>query len=202
MASLADSEENMGVGNVSGVDDRSGDSSGGGGVGDIEAPVAAAVNQTGSVPEHVVYNCRMCRRAVFNAADIQSHEAAQHNFHRRKVREKATGKTRRRVEPTDFTGLSVSQDCVGCLLCASCVCCCLSLSLSLGIHIFPTSRCCQKLALLVTDVVRLFVFRYTPLHAWKKNVLFELWITTHHLPPQVPGTATINTRRMSAVYFV
>lgn len=49
-----------------------------------------AVNQTGAVEaaqEHVVYNCRMCRRAVFNADDIESHEPAQHNFHRRKARE-------------------------------------------------------------------------------------------------------------------
>lgn len=52
----------------------------------------APVNQTGTVEaaaqqqnEHVIYNCRMCRRAVFNAADIESHEPAQHNFHRRKV---------------------------------------------------------------------------------------------------------------------
>ena len=95
MASLAENEESASVGSGSGVDGRSGDSEGGG-VGDIEAQVAAAVNQTGSavpVPEHVVYNCRMCRRAVFNAADIQSHEVAQHNFHRRKVREKDTAKT-------------------------------------------------------------------------------------------------------------
>eukprot|EP00752_Nemacystus_decipiens_P014662 g13059.t1 len=89
MASLADNEENSGVGdavaNGSGVDGGSG----GGAVGSVGysdvQEAAAAVYQTGSdVPEHVVYNCRMCRRAVFNAADIQSHEVAQHNFHRRK----------------------------------------------------------------------------------------------------------------------
>ncbi|CAM9600877.1 unnamed protein product [Scytosiphon promiscuus] len=55
---------------------------------EVHLPAAQeAVNQTGAVQaaqEHVVYNCRMCRRAVFNAADIESHEPAQHNFHRRK----------------------------------------------------------------------------------------------------------------------
>eukprot|EP00903_Cladosiphon_okamuranus_P016286 g15018.t1 len=83
MASLADQGERFGVENSSGV----GGGSVGGGVVDGEAQqaAAAAVNHTGSgVPEHVVYNCRRCRRALFNAADIQSHEIAQHNFHRRK----------------------------------------------------------------------------------------------------------------------
>lgn len=85
MASRAYQDDSLGARNVSGVDGGSG----GGGVGDGEANqvAAAAVKQTGSgVPSNVVYNCRICRRAVFNAADIQSHKVAQHNFHRRKVR--------------------------------------------------------------------------------------------------------------------
>lgn len=111
MTSLADQDEILGVGRGSGVD-------GGGGV-DSEGQVAAAVNQTGStVPEHVVYNCRMCRRAVFSAGDIQRHEVAQHNFHRRKVREKGRADDGRRqftagftasLLPMPHTGLSVSE---------------------------------------------------------------------------------------------
>lgn len=54
------------------------------------APAPAAVNQTGGLAaspaqEETVYNCRMCRRALFSAQDIQNHEPAQHYFHRRKV---------------------------------------------------------------------------------------------------------------------
>ncbi|CAN0037116.1 unnamed protein product [Ectocarpus sp. 6 AP-2014] len=49
------------------------------------AAAAVALNQTDEDQEDVVYNCRMCRRAVFNGADIAKHEAAQHNFRRRKV---------------------------------------------------------------------------------------------------------------------
>lgn len=82
MASFADEDGRLGG-------EQGSDGGGVGSAGDCEAQqVAAAVNQAGLiVPEHVVYNCRMCRRAVFDAADIQSHEVAQHNFHRRKVRE-------------------------------------------------------------------------------------------------------------------
>lgn len=48
------------------------------------AAAAVALNQTAE-DQNVVYNCRMCRRAVFNGVDIEKHEAAQHNFRRRKV---------------------------------------------------------------------------------------------------------------------
>ncbi|CAM9259897.1 unnamed protein product [Ectocarpus sp. 12 AP-2014] len=48
------------------------------------AAATVALNQTAEDQEDVVYNCRMCRRAVFNGADIEKHEAAQHNFRRRK----------------------------------------------------------------------------------------------------------------------
>ncbi|CAM9565590.1 unnamed protein product [Ectocarpus fasciculatus] len=49
------------------------------------AAAAVALNQTtADDQEDVVYNCRMCRRAVFNGGDIEKHEAAQHNFRRRK----------------------------------------------------------------------------------------------------------------------
>lgn len=93
MATLAGVSDGYGV---SGGTGTSVSSSGGGGGGDegTEAPApalaaATAVNQTGiitaSSEEEIVYNCRMCRRAVFSAGDIQAHEAAQHNFHRRKV---------------------------------------------------------------------------------------------------------------------
>lgn len=32
-----------------------------------------------------VYTCRMCRRVVFAEAEVESHQAAQQHFHRRKV---------------------------------------------------------------------------------------------------------------------
>ncbi|CAN0040330.1 unnamed protein product, partial [Ectocarpus sp. 6 AP-2014] len=75
MAMLAD-----GVVDTAGVGSSNFDAS----PGVAAAAAAVALNQTDEDQEDVVYNCRMCRRAVFNGADIAKHEAAQHNFRRRK----------------------------------------------------------------------------------------------------------------------
>ncbi|CAB1119228.1 unnamed protein product [Ectocarpus sp. CCAP 1310/34] len=74
MAMLADDD----VDDTAGVGSSNFDASSG-----VAATAAVPLKQTAE-DQDVVYNCRMCRRAVFNGADIENHEAAQHNFRRRK----------------------------------------------------------------------------------------------------------------------